>query len=250
MDINLQLFADEEEIENVENVEDVEDVEDVEGEEDLEIDEGEPEGDVTEDEPEKPKPDKTTSAIIREKRQNKILRDKLAAIEKEKADLERGDRDRKYKQKLIDEGYSEEEADERVNDRREREELKQVVRELRYGQQADKLSVKYPDIHDHLNEFIQIIEATKNTSRPMTLEKLCKAEFGETTAQEIKTKAEQEALLTRQKAKSKQVVPGEDKSTGVIKFSPVDEEAYKFYAARNPGTTRKAYNEILKIKRG
>jgi len=246
---NLQLFADDVEEEILE-----EEVQEEEIEEEPELEEEESEGDVTEDEPEeepeKPKPDKTTAAIVREKRQNKILRDKLAAIEKEKAELERGNRDKQYRQKLIDDGYSEEEADERVNDRREREELKQVVRELRYGQQADKLSVKYPDIHDHLNDFIQIIEATKNTSRPMTLEKLCKAEFGETTAQEIKTKAEQEALLTRQKAKSKQTVPGEDKSTGVIKFSPADEEAYKFYAARNPGTTRKAYNEILKIRRG
>lgn len=247
LDINLQLFADGEEIDEIDEIELEDDaLEDKEDEA-----EEETEGDVTEDEPEaefaKPKKDKVTAAIIREKQQNKILRDKLAAIEKEKADREQADKDSKLKQKYLDDGFSEQEADDRVSDRREREELRREIKSIKYGQQADKLASKYPNIHEHLGSFIGIVEASKGA---ITLAELCKAKLDEATTQEIRTKAEQEALLNRQKAKGKQVVTGEDKVTGVIKFSPVDEEAYKFYAAKNPGKTRKDYNEILKIRRG
>ena len=157
------------------------------------------------------------------------MRDKLAALEKDKADREQTDKDRQLKQRLIDDGLTDEEADERVSDRREREELKRELKSIKYGQQADKLASKYPDIHEHLESFIGIVEASKGA---ITLAELCKAKLGESTTAEIRTKAEQEALLTRQKAKGKQIVTGEDKTTGTVKFSPEDEEAYKFYATK------------------
>jgi len=239
--INLQLFADEKEIDDIELEEDVEGTEEDEAGTETKSEE------EVKDEPEKPKKDKVTAAVIREKQANKALRDKLAALEKEKSDREQTDRDKQHKQKLIDSGYTEEEAEERVTDRREREELKRELKLIKYGQQAEKLASKYPDIHDHLDSFIGIVESSKGA---ITLAELCKAKLDESTTAEIRTKAEQESLLNRQKAKGKQIVTGEDKTTGVIKFSPEDEEAYKFYASKNPGKTRKDYNEILKIRRG
>lgn len=213
--------------------------------------EEEPKGDKTEEELEakhvKPKQDKVTAAIIREKQNNKILRDKLAAFEKEKADREQADKDKQLKQRLIDDGLTEQEAEDRITDRKEREELKRELRTIKYGQQADKLAERYPSIHEHFDQFIGIVEASKGT---LTLAELCKAKLDEASASEIRTKAEQEALLARQKAKAKQIVPGEDKNAGVIKFNAEDEEAFKFYASKNPGKTRKDYNEILKIRRG
>ena len=241
--INLQLFAEEEieEIDDIDLEDEILDEEEVEEEIEEDIDE------EIEEEPVTPKKDKVTAAIIREKQQNKILRDKLAAIEKEKADKEQADRENRLKQKFLDDGYSEQEADERVTDRREREELKRELKAIKYGQQADKLSSKYPNIHEHLDSFIGIVEASKGA---ITLAELCKAKLDESTTAEIRTKVEQEALLNKQKAKSKQTIQGEDKGIGIVKFSPADEEAYKFYASKNPGATRKKYNEILKIRRG
>lgn len=247
-EINLQLFADDEleELDDIE-LEEEEDEGEVEEPETEEEDVEEPE---PEEEPELEKPvqkDKKTAAIIREKQANKALRDKLAALEKEKADREQVEKDRQLRQRLIDNGYTEEEADDRVADRREREELKRTVRELKYNNQADKLASRYPSVYEHLDSFIGIVEASKGA---ITLAELCKAKLDESTASDIRTKAEQEVLLNKKKAKAKQTTTGENKDTGAIKFSPADEEAYKFYAAKNPGATRKKYNEILKIRRG
>jgi hypothetical protein len=241
--INLQLFADdelEEELDDIELEEDEPD--DEEPEEDVE--ELEPD---EEPEPEKPKKDKVTAAIIREKQANKALRDKLAAYEKEKADREQAEKYSQLKQKLIDNGFTDEEAEDRIADRREREELKRELKSIKYGQQADKLASRYPDIHEHLDSFIGIVEASKGA---ITLAELCKAKLDESTTADIRTRAEQEVLLTKKKAKDKQTETGELKGSGAIKFSPADEEAFKFYASKNPGKTRKDYNEILKIRRG
>jgi len=243
---NLQLFANGEETDEIDKIDLEEGIE-----EETEV---ETEGDVTEEETEvetetKQKPERMVplKALHAEREEKKKLRDELAAIKQDKADREQVDRDKQHKQKLIDAGYTEEEAEDKVTDRREREELKRDLRNLKYSQQADKLSSKYPDIQEHLDSFISIVEASKGS---LTLAELCKAKLDESTTAEIRTKAEQEALLNRQKAKGKQIVTGEDKNAGVIKFSQTDEEAYKFYASKNPSKTRKDYNEILKIRRG
>jgi hypothetical protein len=253
--IDLQHFAkeaDEEEIDDIEEEEDVEESEESE-EEDTEKESEESEQEESEEieEPEKetkkPNKDKVTKAIIREKQENKKLRDRLTALEKEKLDREQAEKDSKYRQKLIDDGFSENEADDRVAEKRRNDRLEREIRELKYGHQADKLATKYPDIYDHLDSFISVVEASKGS---LTLAELCKAKLDETTTHEIKTKTEQEMLLQKQKSKSKQIKEGENKTPVTIKFSPEDEEAYKFYVAKNPGKTRKDYNEILKVKRG
>ena len=66
-----------------------------------------------------------------------------------------------------------------VADRREREELKRTVRELKYNNQADKLASRYPSVYEHLDSFIGIVEASKGA---ITLAELCKAKLDESTA--------------------------------------------------------------------
>jgi hypothetical protein len=245
---NLQLFADDE-VDEIDEIDlETEDIEDESTEETKgDVTEVDTEDESKDNEPVKPKQDKVTTAIIREKQQNKILRDKLAAAEKREAERERNDRDRQLKQRLIDEGYTEQEAADKVSDRREREELASEVKRLKYNQQADKLSQRYPDIHDHLDSFIGIVESSKGA---ITLAELCKAKLDESTTAETRTKIEQELLLNKQKAKSKQITEGENKAVQSVKLSPDDEEAYKFYAARNPGKSKKDYFEIIKAKKG
>jgi hypothetical protein len=238
---NLQLFADDE----------VDEIDEIDLEEDVEeLTEEEPEGDVTEEEPEvepeKPKKDKVTAAIIREKQANKALRDELAAIRRKEADREQADRDKQLKQRLIDDGLTEQEADDRVSDRREREELKRELQSIKYGQQADKLASRYPTIHEHLDGFIAIVEASKGK---LTLAELCKAKLDEATSHEIRTKAEQEALLTRQKAKDKQIKTGDVKTDSPVKLSSDDERILSNINKKKqqqglPLMTRKQYLEL------
>jgi hypothetical protein len=206
---NLQLFADDEvdEIDEIDLEEDVEDVED--------LTEEEPEGDVTEEEPE---------------------------VEPR----EQADRDRQLRQRLIDDGLTEQEADDRVSDRREREELKRELQSIKYGQQADKLASRYPTIHEHLDGFIAIVEASKGK---LTLAELCKAKLDEATSHEIRTKAEQEALLTRQKAKDKQIKTGDVKTDSPVKLSSDDERILSNINKKKqqqglPLMTRKQYLEL------
>jgi hypothetical protein len=240
MNINLQLFADGEK--------EVDDIDEIELEDDEDGVEDEAKGDETEDdsEPEKeelpkPKADKVTAAIIREKQENKKLRDRLALLEKEKADKEQAERDGKLKQRLIDDGLTEQEAEDRVTDKREREELKRDLRNLKYGQQADKLASKYPNIYEHLDSFIGIVESSKGT---LTLAELCKAKLDNSSEFEKKTKAEQEIVLKRQKAKGKLPVSN-GTSLQPVKFDNADERAYQVYVKKNPSVSRKQYMEIL-----
>ena len=250
--IDLQLFADEEKKELPVVTEEPE-------EEELEeLDEGSDAEDLDEDsegyggeeeiipEP-KPKKDKKTAAIIREKQANKVLRDRLAELERDKEQRELDKKDEQYKQKLEEKGYTEDEIEDKVSSRRERAELQRELKSLKYGNQAEKLSAKYPAVHDRLNEFIKIVEDSKGA---FTLEEVCKAKLDATSAYEIRTKAEQEALINRQKATSVKTVTGERKPAESEKFSAEDEAAYKIYASRTQGATRKAYSEILKAKRG
>lgn len=241
--INLQLFAEEEiEKEEIEK----EELEESEKEEAEEEESEESSEEESEEEEAKPiKKDKVTAAIIKQKQENKKLRDELAEYRRKEDERERAKADSTLKQKLLEDGLSEEEADDKIADRRERQELRTELKRLKYSKEADKLETKYPDIQEHLDSFISIVEASKGS---ITLAELCKAKLDKSSEFEQKTKTEQEGLL--KKAASKKLVMGEDKQTDIIKFSPADEEAYKFYVSKNPGKSRKDYNEILKAKRG
>lgn len=192
------------------------------------------------------KKDKKTAAIIREKQANKALRDKVALLEQEKLQRERELRETKYKQQLADKGFSPEEVEEKVSERRKSELLEREVKQLKYERQADKLAEKYPGVYESLDTLIDLVESSGGK---LTLAEACKAKLDISTPNEIKTKAEQNVLLNQKKAKAKQIVGGEVKGTPSVKFDAEDEEAYKFYASKNPGVTRQRYAEILKMRR-
>ena len=241
MEINLQKFADGEEVELEEDDEIKEEIE----EESKEEVEEETEEEVKEEEPKK-SVDKVTAAVIREKQENKKLRDRLATLEKDKADREQAEQDKKTRQRFIDDGLTEEEADSKISDRKEREELKRDLREIKYGQQADKLALKYPSIYEHLDNFIPLVEASKGG---LTLAELCKAKLDEATTAEIKTKTEQELLLNKQKAKDKQIKTGDVKTDTPVKLSVDDERVLsninkKRQVKGQPLMTRKQFLEF------
>ena len=232
-----ELVVEEEELE--EEVEEEEEVEDEEAEE--------------EEETPKPK-DKKTAAIIREKQENKELKRRIAELERKEAEQKRSsyeaevkrkldESDNEYRKRLVSKGYDEEEIEERVADRRERAEIKHDLKQQKYERQAEKLVGKYPDVLDKLDQFIGIAEKSG-----LTLEEVCRAKLGESSAYEIKTKAEQEILLNKTKAAEKKTVPGTQKND-TVKFSKEDESSYQFYLQKNPGVTRARYKEILEARR-
>lgn len=220
--INLQLFADDDEIDDTEldentEVETKDESDEAEESGDETQDDEEPDEDgIVDEEPVKTKPDKVTTKLINVKRQNKNLRDEIATLRKKMEDREQAEKEMVLRQKLTDSGYSDEEVEERINDRKERETLKRELKDLKYGRIADSLASTYPDIYEHLDEFVDIVESSNGK---FTLPEVCKAKLSKTSAKEIRTKAEQELLLQKQKAKTKQISTGEQKSEPTIILS-------------------------------
>lgn len=247
--MDLQLFADPDPKKYIE-LEDEEleldEEEEAEGAEEEELEEEELEVEV-----EAPKAkDKKTAAIIREKAENKRLKEENAALKREKAEAERQRQleaaDKEYRKKLADKGYTEDEIEDKATLKREQEELKRDVQQQKYERQAEKLSSKYPEITSRLDEFIRLVEKSNGD---LTLEEVCRAKLGESSAYEIRTKAEQEVLINKSKAASKKTVVGESKPTDSVKFSKEDEEGFQFFSNKNPGITRAEYKKILDARR-
>lgn len=245
--MDIQMFADEKiippEIEELEEELEVEEPDEEEQDEE-ELEEQEEE---EEEVPAKGKKDKVTNAIIREKQANKALRAKIALLERDNADKALAMEDKKYREKLASQGYTEDEIEDRATSRKENAQIKRELTQLKYDNAITKLSSKYPDLPDHATEFIKIVESSRGL---LTLEEVCKAKLDAQTKQEYRTKVEQETLLNKTKAKEKKFVAGENKGNTSVRFSAEDEEAYKYYLARNPGKTRKDYASILEMKRG
>lgn len=246
--MDLQLFADPDPKKDIE----LEDEElELYEEEEAEVAEEEELDEEIEVEVEAPKAkDKKTAAIIREKAENKRLKEENAALKREKAEAERQRQleaaDKEYRKKLADKGYTEDEIEDKATLKREQEELKRDVRQQKYERQAEKLSSKYPEITSRLDEFIRLVEKSNGD---LTLEEVCRAKLGESSAYEIRTKAEQEVLINKSKAASKKTVVGESKPTDSVKFSKEDEEGFQFFSNKNPGITRAEYKKILDARR-
>lgn len=220
--INLQLFAEEEEI-------DEEEVEEI---EELEVEPAE----TPQEELEKPKSDKVTNALIEQKRSNKELKSKLAEYDQKEKERELSGKKKEIADKLIEKGYDEDEALKMAENNTKVESLEREIKMLRYERQAEKLEVKYPDVTDNLERLIDICSKTG-----WTLEKVCAAEFG-VNEYDSKIKSEQETLIARKKTGQSTPVPIQT-PTQSIKLEPDDEKAYQFYAKENPGVSRKQYRD-------
>lgn len=260
--VNLQLFAGpEDEEQNDDEVEDEgysgdekteEESEDTEnGNEDQETDETDAEKDSTDDEeveePEKKQPkkqmDKKDHAIIKAKQESKALKAELAKYKQAEEEKKLAEQKEQLKKKYVDNGYTEEEAAERAEEKSRVAKLERKIRTMEYNSQAEKLSQRFPDIFDNLDHLVELCEKTG-----WPLEKVAKAELDESSEYDIKTKTEQEALLRRQKAAEKKVETGSVKTPKQTKLSPVDERTYQ-NMRKLPGHekwTREDYLKILK----
>ena len=241
--INLQQFAgDEDEYIPDEELPEDEELEDSEVEEET-IDESEDglESDSEDiDEPVKPKKDKKEYAIIKAKQEAKKLKDELAKYRKAEEERLEKENVSKLKQKYLDAGYDEEYANETASTKARQDKLERELKYLKFGRQAERLETKYPDIHEHLDKFIELSEKTG-----WSLDKICKAELEPSSEFDIRTKAEQQAVLKRKKAVARKPVTGGDTPLETVKLKPQDEEGYQTYLKFNPGVSRKEYKEKI-----
>lgn len=241
LDINLQLFAEDDEIElesgglesphneEVDEVEFEEEVEDIDEDEiDLE-EESDEEGEHL---------DKKTKAIIKHKKENKELRKRLQELEdaKEQAELER--EKSKRINELTREGKTPTEATRIAQDEVEVKELRLQL--AKYD--IEKLEDKYPGITLHTKQLVN----DKSKLPEFTYEQLYLAKYSKTNKYDQKTKLEQELLYKNKAAKSKSLDSGNSKPPKTIKLSPADERTYLYMKQGKPSLTRKQYLDLLR----
>lgn len=241
LDINLQLFAEDDEIElesgglesphneEVDEVEFEEEVEDIDEDEiDLE-EESDEEGEHL---------DKKTKAIIKHKKENKELRKRLQELEdaKEQAELER--EKSKRINELTREGKTPTEATRIAQDEVEVKELRLQL--AKYD--IEKLEDKYPGITLHTKQLVN----DKSKLPEFTYEQLYLAKYSKTNKYDQKTRLEQELLYKNKAAKSKSLDSGNSKPPKTIKLSPADERTYLYMKQGKPSLTRKQYLDLLR----
>lgn len=241
LDINLQLFAEDDEIElesgGLENPHD-EEVDEVEVEEEVE-DLDEDEIDLEEESDEEGEHlDKKTKAIIKHKKENKELRKRLQEVldAKEQAELEQ--EKSKRINELTREGKTPTEATRIAQDEVEVKELRLQL--AKYD--IEKLEDKYPGITLHTKQLVN----DKSKLPEFTYEQLYLAKYSKTNKYNQKTRLEQELLYKNKEAKSKSLDSGNSKPPKTIKLSPADERTYLYMKQGKPSLTRKQYLDLLR----
>lgn len=185
--------------------------------------------------------DKITHALIDQKRLNKILKNKLEAIENKSKQEEEQNKRKLLINKLVDAGYDDEEAIVEADKRLENEAIKNTVKKLEFmTENADVLS-QFPKAKQNIDKLIKIQKSTG-----WSLEKICKIEYEDTkNSFDKKILSDQEARIKNKKYASNPI-PGQGPIKS-YKLDSADEKAYQFYARKNPGVSRKQYAQNLGI---
>lgn len=262
--INLQLFADDEDLgdddDDFEDIDLDDDSDGDEADEDDSDDADETDGDM--DEPSgdadadgdgdkapkkrtaketdaKPK-DKITHALIKQKQVNRELKTKLDLLEQKDREAEQRNRRKSIVDKLVEKGYEEDEALVEADKQLENEAIKHTVKKLEFMTENADIMAKYPQAKKNVDKLIKL---QKDTG--WSLDKICRVEYAVTeNAFDSKVKSDQESRLKQKKRPS--ITPaGGQTPIQSVKLDGEDEKAYQFYAKKNPGVSRKQYAQIL-----
>lgn len=228
------MFNDEEEVIS----EEIEEVADLQEEE---IVAEEPERDLENDAKFAAARRKAEEKLRQQEEENRLLRARLKSLEeKENNNVELSSLIQSY----IGEGWDEAAAKRLANQDLKIKRMEDLQIRSSFERQAEKLESKYPDIMDNLDKLIAICDKTG-----WPLEKVCKAELSESET-DTKINNGMETLVKNKATQlSKPPVVTATKPE-TLKFSAEDEAAYQYYTKRNPGISRKQYDEkILKPRR-
>lgn len=180
---------------------------------------------------------KEERAIIKHKKENKILRQRIEELEKNDLNNRFQNEEFRRVKELVDSGVDEDTANARAKaeteNKRERYELNVL--------KINGLENKCPGISIYRNELIEM----KNKYPEFSYEDLYNLKYRKDNTYDIKTKAEANAIKNRQEAESKSLKSAvEDKKTD-FRLSDDDEKAYSIWLKRHPYGTRKEFVDAL-----
>ena len=236
-ELNIQLFADEEDPDILEDVEDLE--EDPEGQEETEEPETEEDTEEQEDEEKEPL-DKKTKAIIHQKRENAELRKQLAELQERLQSEELAKEETNRIAELTKGGKKPEEATEIAKNETEVKKLRLQL--ARY--EITSLEQKYPGI----SAFARQLADDKAKLPEFSYEQLYLAKYSKSSAYDEKTRLEQEILYKSKEAKDKSLDSSNPSNKRTTKLSAEDEKAYQILRKVNPKLTRKEFSKAAESK--
>lgn len=180
---------------------------------------------------------KEERAIIKHKKENKILRQRIEELEKNDLNNRFQNEEFRRVKELVDSGVDEDTASARAKaeteNKRERYELNVL--------KINGLENKCPGISIYRNELIEM----KNKYPEFSYEDLYNLKYRKDNTYDIITKAEANAIKNRQEAESKSLKSAvEDKKTD-FRLSDEDEKAYSIWLKRHPYGTRKEFVDAL-----
>lgn len=180
---------------------------------------------------------KEERAIIKHKKENKILRQRIEELEKNDLNNRFQNEEFRRVKELVDSGVDEDTASARAKaeteNKRERYELNVL--------KINGLENKCPGISIYKNELIEM----KNKYPEFSYEDLYNLKYRKDNEYDIRTKAEANAIKSRQEAESKSLKSAvEDKKTD-FRLSDEDEKAYSIWLTRHPYGTRKEFVDAL-----
>lgn len=236
--LNLQLFNDDIEDEDVflnDDLESTEDELEEELEEEVQDDPEDDDIDLGEGE-ETETLDKKTKAIIKHKKENKELRRQLRELQEQK---ERDELEKETSKRVIEltrEGKSSIEATKIANDEMEVKKLRLQLAKY----EIEGLENKFPGISVYARQLAE----DKAKLPEFSYEQLYLAKYANSTAYDEKTKLEQELLYKTKAARSKSLDASNTKAQKTVKLSAEDERVYQFLKKSRPNMTRKQFREL------
>ena len=244
--MNLQLFAAEDELEDMEELEGggyvgeeeedfEEETEDETGNEDLDDEE-----DLEEDPEDEDNPtlDKKTKSIIKHKKEKKELKRQLQEAQEKLLEVELEKEQSTRVLELTESGMSSTEATKKAESEIEVKRLRNKIATM----ELEKLEDKYPGI----SSYSQDLAEAKAKMPEFSYEQLYLANHSKQTEFDRKTKLEQEILHKNKKSKAKSLEDGPTNKTKSTKLSSSDERIYKFLLKTRPQLTRKQYLDLKK----
>lgn len=224
--LNLQMFAEEDELEDEVPFEDnTEEVED-----DLE------EEVVEEEQPDEDELDPKTRAIIKHKKEAAAYKRKAEELE---ARLEQKELEKEQQSRVIELTKQGKDATEATKIAADEAEVKLLKIQLA-KMELEKLETKYPGIKSYAKSLLE----DKAKLPEFTFEQLYLAKYSKASQYDNKTKFEQELLYKTREARSKSLEPSNTKTPNQIKLTPDEERTFRYLKATMPDLTRKRFKEL------
>lgn len=221
--------SDEDETESEEEDGDEADEDDAEEEEDDESDESDADSE-----------NKKVKKIVALKKQLKEAKARMSELERKKEDDDLEEQFKDKRAEMLDDGYSEKDAEIFVKLMKENALLKQKQE----SEEWSSLASIYPSIAKYKAQILEV----KKTLPEASLEDIYLTKFSKASAYDEKIRIQQETLYKQGKAKEKgkgsASGSGSGKTKDVTKLAKSDEDAYQILLKSNPSMTRKQYKEL------